>query len=443
LSAAARSGFNIRSMKTVGIGMIGCGVVGGGVLKHLAANRDLIADRTGLRLEIRRIAVRDAAKARPGTDPALFTTDWRQVIADPAVDLVLELAGGTTTAREIAEAALSAGKPLITANKALLAEAGESLCDRAASKGVGIYFEASVAGGIPILKALREGLRANHIRSIHGIINGTCNYILSRMADEGGDYAEVLADAKRLGYAEADESLDVDGHDAAHKAAILASLAYGFWIRAEHVFVEGIRHVTALDVELARKFGYTLKLLATIKSDPAGPVEVRVHPTLIPDSHVLASVSGVFNAVAVEGDVVGQTLFYGRGAGPDATASAVLSDLAEAALDWSTGRKPCLPTGHNLNGRLLTVDEIITRYYLRLSVLDQPGVLAKVASVLASHQIGISSVFQPEGHEGDHVPLVLLLDYAKESKLRAATAEIARLSVVKEPVQVIRVEDFS
>jgi homoserine dehydrogenase len=429
-------------MKTFGIGLVGCGVVGGGVVRHLRANHDLLAERSGAGFAIRRVAVRDAGRAR-GLDRDLISTDWKQVVEDPAVDIVVELMGGTATARAVAEAALNAGKPLVTANKALLAECGAELFARAEQRNTAIYFEASVAGGIPIIKALREGLRANRILAMHGIINGTCNYILSRMAQEGSDYDDVLAEAKRLGYAEADEALDVDGIDAAHKAAILASLAYGFWVPMKDLLVEGIRGVTAQDMAFARKLGYTIKLLATIKPDDRRAVAVRVHPTLVPLSHVLASVSGVFNAVSVEGDVVGSTLFYGRGAGPDATASAVLGDIAEAAIDRLHGVGFRRLASHTCYTGTVPEAEMTSRFYVRLNVTDQPGVLAQVAAVFGRHRIGISSVFQPEGHEGDTVPLVMLLDDARQEAFRAALAEIENLPVARKPSQVIRVEDFS
>jgi homoserine dehydrogenase len=432
----------ISFMKRVGIGLIGCGVVGGGVITHLARNHNLLLERTGLDLYLAKVAVRDLTKAR-GVTSDLLTTNWKEAINHPDVKIVVEMMGGTTLAREVAEASIRAGKPLVTANKALLAECGEELLKLAEQHKVSIYFEASVAGGIPILKALREGLRANHILGIHGIINGTCNYILSRMADEGSSYEEVLADAKRLGYAEADESLDVDGIDAAHKAAILASLAYGFWVRMDQLYVEGIRNVTALDMAFAKKLGYSIKLLATIRPNKNRAVEVRVHPTLIPQSHVLASVSGAYNAVAVQGDVVGNTLFYGRGAGPDATASAVLSDIAEAGLALE---KDCSYRGfekHSLYGQTVPMKEVVTRYYVRLTVLNKPGVLARVAAIFGKYELGISSVFQPEDHEEETVPLVMLLDYGSESALQKAYEEIMSLDVVQSPCQVIRVEDFS
>lgn len=411
------------------------------MVRNLKKNRALLAGRAGADLVIRRVAVRDPAKPRDQLDVPL-TSDWQEVVADPSVDFVVELMGGTSTAAEVAQAAIAAGKPLITANKALLAERGDTLFAAAESAKVPIYFEASVAGGIPIVKALREGLCANHIRSLHGIVNGTCNYILSRMTEEGLGFAETLAEAKALGYAEADESLDVDGLDAAHKTAILASLAYGFHVPLSAVFVEGIRDVAALDICMAGRLGYHIKLLATIRADDHGAVEARVHPTLIPAKHVLASVGGVYNAVAVEGDVVGSTLFYGRGAGADPTASAVLSDLVEAAGDRLHGGCRGFAR-HDLYGKLLPMEEVVTRYYLRLTVLNRPGTLAAVAALFGSHGIGISSVFQPEDHDGETVPLVLLMDYAQEKAIRVALQQMAQLDVVRQPARLIRVEDFS
>lgn len=429
-------------MKQLGIGLVGCGTVGGGVWRNLAAKRELIASRTGIEFEIRRVAALDFTRCGDVPQDRL-TKDWHQVVHDPKVDIVVELMGGTGTALEVIRTALEAGKPVVTANKALLAKHGQVLGTLADAKGLPFYFEASVAGGIPILKALREGFRANTIRSIHGIINGTCNYILTQMSEKKEAFATVLAEAKRLGYAEADESLDVDGIDSAHKVAVLASLAYGFWITSDQVYVEGIRGVTDLDTRMAAKLGYTIKLLGIIRQHSCTGVEVRVHPTLIPSSHVLASVGGVFNAVAVEGDVVGQTLFYGRGAGADATSSAVLSDICEAGMDLIGKRNPMSASGHNLYGKLLTMDEVVTRRYVRLTVLDKPGVLGQIASIFGSHNIGISSVFQPEEHEGDTLPLIMLLDPAKESVFNTAAAQVSSLEVVKAAPTVLRMEDFS
>jgi homoserine dehydrogenase len=433
-------------VKQIGIGLVGCGVVGGGVVRHLADNQVLLRERLGAELVVRKAAVRDPSKDR-GLNPDILTTDWREVVTDPEVDIVVELMGGTETASEVALAALDADKPLITANKALLAEKGEPIFSKAEEKNLSIYFEASIAGGIPIVKALSEGLNANRILSIHGIINGTCNYILSRMTDEGAEFEPILQQAKELGYAEADESLDVDGIDAAHKAALLATIAYGFWVPMERVVVEGIREISAADIAFARKLGYRVILLAVIKPSGAGvdnrKIEVRVHPTLVSESHILASVDGVFNAISVVGDVVGETLFYGRGAGADPTASAVISDIMEAAYEVLHQAPPRRLRQHTTEGQVLDQKDISCPYYIRLLVVNRPGVLAQVADILGHHDIGISSVFQPQNQKDSDVPLVILLDKALEANLRDAVAKIEQLPVVKDKCQVIRVEDFS
>ena len=325
--------------------------------------------------------------------------------------------------------------------------------------GTNLYYEASVAGGIPIIKVLREGLIGNRITRLYGIVNGTCNYILTRMKLEGADFADVLADAQLLGYAEAEPSLDVDGHDAAHKIGILASLAHGFWVNPKHIHVEGIRSITKLDMQFAGQLGYTIKLLGIVKrietasrathhaSRPLrnnASVQVSVYPTLVPNTHVLASVNHVFNAVYVRGDVVGDTLYYGRGAGQDATASAVLSDLADAALDLKCGTRSRIPpfVPHELEGAVASMDEIVCRYYVRLSVVDRPGTLAKIAAILAQAKIGISSVIQPEGHEGKSVPLILMIHDATNAAMARALAKIAKLGVTRGTPIMLRVENF-
>ena len=340
-------------MQQVNLGVIGAGTVGGGVYQAIQRNGALMASRLGVRIHIAKIAVRDVKKPRPVAIPkGLLTTDWKSVVDDPANQIIVELMGGTTLAREVTLRALKLGKPVVMANKALLSAHGEELFTTAQSYGANLYYEASVAGGIPIIKVLREGLIGNSITRIYGIVNGTCNYILTRMKLEGADFGDVLADAQRLGFAEAEPSLDVDGHDAAHKTGILASLAHGFWINPKQVHVEGIRHISKLDIQFAGQLGYTIKLLgivkclkgvATKKRSSGAPVQVTVYPALVPNSHVLASVNHVFNAVYVRGDVVGDTLYYGRGAGQDATASAVLSDLADATLNMKCGSKNRLP----------------------------------------------------------------------------------------------------
>jgi homoserine dehydrogenase len=425
------------------VGLAGLGTVGSSVWRQLISQADLLRQRTGTEIRVTQVAVRRAERAREVDVPEnLVVADWRALVANPEVDVVVELIGGTTDAFELIRQALQNGKHVITANKALLAEHGTELFQIAQKFQRHLLFEASVAGGIPIIRALREGLVANRILSIHGIINGTCNYILTRMQEGGLEFGDALAEAKREGYAEADDSLDVDGHDTAHKAAVLAALAYGFWVRPEQLYTEGLRKVEKQDLVYARKLGYGLKLLALIKTDRDGAVEVRVHPTLVPLAHVLASVSGVFNAVLVRGDVVGDTLYYGRGAGGDPTASSVLSDLAQIASHFPQEQK-ARHVGHEaLHSRLKTMDEIVSRYYLRLLVEDRPGVLADVARVLADHQIGISSVIQPEAHAGETAALVIMLHDAPESRFRDAVEKIAALAAIKSRPIHLRVEDF-
>jgi len=425
------------------VGLAGLGTVGASVWRRLASQKELLRQRIGTEIRVDQVADRRTEWLRElGVPENLITDDWRKLVANPGLDVIVELIGGTTIAFDLIQQALQNGKHVVTANKALLAARGAELFATAQKHRRHLLFEASVAGGIPIIRALREGLVANRILSIHGIINGTCNYILTRMNEEGLEFKDALAEAKRLGFAEADDSLDVDGHDTAHKAAVLAALAYGFWVPQGKLYTEGLRAVEKQDIVYARKLGYGLKLLAIIKTDPDGAVEVRVHPTLIPQSHVLASVSGVFNAVLVRGDVVGDTLYYGRGAGGDPTASAVISDLAQIAAHFPQEQK-ARNVGHEaLHSRLKTMDEIISRYYLRLLVVDRPGVLADVARVLASRQIGISSVIQPEVHAGETTALVLLLHDAPESQLQAAVREIAGIGAVKAPPVHLRVEDF-
>ncbi|MFM1768831.1 MAG: hypothetical protein RJA22_1360 [Verrucomicrobiota bacterium] len=436
-------------MQQVNIGLLGGGTVGGGVFRAVQRNGTLMAARLGVRLRVTRIAVRELRKRRPvAIPPRLLTADWQAVVQDPKVQVVVELMGGTSVARQAVLAALRAGKPVVTANKALLSAHGEELFAAAQRSGANLYYEASVAGGIPIIKVLREGLVGNRITRLYGIVNGTCNYILSRMKAEGADFADALAEAQARGYAEANPSLDVDGYDAAHKTGILASLSHGFWVHPQDIHVEGIRGVTRLDMQFASFLGYTIKLLGIVKAPTAGRdprVQVSVYPTLVPDTHVLASVNDVFNAILVRGDIVGDTLYYGRGAGQDATASAVLSDLADAALDLKCGTPRRIPpfVPHARRGAVLPIDEIVSRYYVRLSVIDRPGTLARIANILAASRIGISSVIQPEGHQGASVPLILMIHDAPHAAMRKALAAISRLPVIKGKPVMFRVEDFA
>ncbi len=433
-------------MQQVKLGIIGGGTVGSGVYDALQRNGALVASRLGVNIVVERVAVRDLKKVRAAKIPkTLLTTDWREVVFDPQVQLVAELIGGTTIAREAILAALKLGKPVITANKALLSAHGEELFAAAKKYGTNLYYEASVAGGIPIIKALREGFVGNRINALYGIVNGTCNYILTRMKLEGADFGAVLADAQRLGYAETPPDLDIDGHDAAHKTGILASLAHGFWINPKKIHVEGIRHISALDIKFAGELGYTIKLLGTVKKLEGNcRVQVSVYPTLVPNSHVLASVNGVFNAVFVRGDVVGDSLFYGRGAGKDATASAVLSDIGDAVLDLKSGAKNRLPAfvPHECSGAVAPIEEVTSQYFVRLNVVDKPGVLARIATIFGESNIGISSVIQPEGHEGKSVPLIFMMHYATNGAAMKALAKISKLPSVKGRPVMIRVESF-
>jgi len=441
-------------MERVNIGRLGGGTVGSGVFHAMQQNAGLLSARIGMDIAIRRVAVKafDEPRPYPITRSAL-TTDWQSVVQDPENQVIVELVGGTTLAKTMVLAALELGKPVVTANKALLSAHGEELFAAAAKHGTNLYYEASVCGGIPIIKSLREGLVGNRITHLYGIVNGTCNYILSRMTAEGADFASVLADAQRQGYAEAEPSLDVDGYDAQHKIGILASLAHGFWVDPQRIHVEGIRQVTALDIRFAAKLGYAIKLLGIIKALPparsgrsrvGSRIQVSIYPALIPQSHVMASVGGVFNAVLVRGDVVGDTLFYGRGAGKDATASAVLSDLADAALDLKFDTRHRLPpfVSHERAGSVAPIEEVTSRYFLRLQVVDRPGVMAAVAKLLAAERIGISSIIQPEGHEGEAVPIILMIHDATNRAMMRALARIAKLKVVKAAPVMFRVEDF-
>ena len=429
-------------MKKIGICLIGCGTVGSGLIRNLPKADALIGQRLGVQLEIKSIAVRDPAKSRDPL-PTKQIQDWKKLIADPAVQIVVELVGGLDEAFQIAQATLHAKKPLVTANKALLAERGQELIPLAQKSGVPIYFEASVAGGIPVLKALREGLVANQLLGLHGIINGTSNYILSRMAEAGSDFATALQQAKDLGYAEADDRLDVDGVDAAHKAAILCFLAYGFLPKFSEIPIEGIRKIQSQDVGFASQLGYAIKLLAMIRPVGTDQIEVRVAPTLLPSRHPMASVHGAFNAVGLIGNLSGPVQFTGRGAGPDATSSALLADLAEAAKnlrDHSPG--PALPKP-SAKMKLIDRNASVGRFYVRIEVEDRPGVLAQVAGIFGTEKIGISSVLQPEGRGAGSVPLVFLLESAPASSLQRAVYLISKLPNTRAPATILRVEDLT
>jgi homoserine dehydrogenase len=448
----------MKKANRVNIGMIGGGTVGSGVFHALQKNAALMASRLGVTVSIVKVAVKAFDEPRPyPIPPSVMTLNWQEVVNDPNVHIVIELVGGTTIAKTMVLAALKLGKPVITANKALLAAHGPELFAAASQHNTNLYYEASVAGGIPIIKVVRESLVGNQFERIYGIVNGTCNYILTRMKREGADFADVLKDAQRLGYAEAEPSLDVDGHDAAHKIGILASLAHGFWVSQKDIHVEGIRAITKLDIQFATQLGYTIKLLGIVKKVDASAggrkakaangsqVQVSVYPTLVPDGHVLASVNDVFNAIFVRGDVVGDTLYYGRGAGKDATASAVLSDVADAALDLHHSSENRVPpfVPHERHGAVQPIEDSVARYYVRLSVVDKPGVIAQVSAILGRAKISIASLIQPEGHGGDVVPLILMMHAAPYSAMSRALRAIGQLPAVKAPPMMIRVEDFA
>ncbi len=431
-------------MKTINIGLVGFGTVGTGVVKLLKGQAPLLQRRLAARLRLKRIADLDLTKPRDvEVDPKILTTDAREIIEDPAIDIVIELIGGTTAAREVSLAALRSGKHLVTANKALLATHGLELFRAAAEKRVDLGFEASVCGGIPIIRAVREGLVANRIHSIEGIVNGTCNYILTKMTELGAPFAEVLKEAQDQGYAEVNPSLDIDGIDAAHKLQILASIAYGGSVDFNAIHVEGIRGIDPDDIQYAKELGYRVKLLAIAK-ETDGEIEVRVHPTLIPEDHLLAFVGGVFNAVYIVGDATGSLMFYGRGAGQLPTASAVVSDVVEIAqniLYQRPSRPSHIPAIAGEGLKIRPMDEVRTRYYLRVMAVDKPGVLSKVSGILGSHGISIASVIQKGRHARASVPVVMMTHEAVEGAMRRALAEIDALDVVSGRTVCLRVEE--
>lgn len=430
-------------MKEYKVGVIGFGTVGAGVVDNLLNNGEIISRRSGVKLTLAGVADLDIVTDRGVKVPeGVLTTDAAKVINE--CDIIVELVGGTTIAKKFILEALSAGKSVVTANKALLSIHGKELLAAAQAGGGDLFYEASVAGGIPIIKALREGLVGNRIEHIYGIMNGTCNYILTRMEREGADFATVLADAQKLGYAEANPSLDIDGFDTAHKTSILASLAYGEWFGLDPVHVEGIRDLEAIDIACAAEIGYRIKLLGIIKSSD-GEVEMRVHPTLIPVNTMLANINEVFNGVRVDGDFVDKTLFYGRGAGRSATASAVVADITEAAINLNCGVRQRIPAFREgkLFNRVRPLEECTSRYYLRFAVKDRAGVVASITQILAEHSISISSLIQPESRKDDGtVSLVILTHPATEKEMRSALAEIDTLAINCAPVKLLRIEDI-
>lgn len=441
---------NQSNPTTIKIGLCGLGVVGQGVIKHLESRSAELSSRLGVSLEIARVAVRDLSKKRDvGVSADRLTDNPMSIVDDPSIQVVCELMGGTDVARDVVLAALQKGKIVITANKALISEHGAEVFAAARSGGGHIFFEASVAGGIPIIKALREGLVANRFRRIYGILNGTCNYILTRMEREGAGYDEVLAEAKALGYAEAEESLDVDGWDTAHKAGILAFLAHGKWVGVAEMRVEGIRRINQDDIAFAQAFDYKIKLIAIIERDfVTNELVVRVQPMLLPERLVMANVDEVYNGVCVVGDVVGTTLYIGRGAGQDATSSAVISDIVDAVGVLCSQKPPLIPDevpgilGDGGDLAISPAQNVTGCYYFRLFVRDEPGVLEQVASIMAKQRVSIASVLQRESDAPDVATLILTTHETNEAAIERAVLGLQVADCVLDDPVVLKIADF-
>jgi homoserine dehydrogenase len=433
-------------MKNINIGLLGCGTVGTGVARMLLNGGDLIKSRVGATLTLKRVADIDAAKDRGVRfAPGVLIEDAWAVVNDPSIDIVVEMIGGDTIAKEFILSAIENGKQIVTANKALLASQGNILFRAAAEKGVDLAFEASVGGCMPIIKTIRESLVGNRIQAMIGILNGTCNYILSKITDDGSPFASALAEAQAKGYAEANPALDVEGHDTAHKIAILSALAYGMEINLADVYTEGISHITPMDIEFAGQFGYRIKLLA-ISKFKGQTVEARVHPTMIPFDNMLSNVNGTLNAITISADAVEDILLSGRGAGMMPTASAVVGDLVDISrnlLSGTAGRVPLLSFQRDAIKKIpvMPISEIVTHYYLRFSALDRPGVLSTISGILGSCGISIKTAYQKGRKINGSVPLVMLTHAAKEAAVTKALNEIASLDVVSARPVLIRIED--
>ncbi len=438
-----------HDMKPINVGLLGIGTVGGGTFAVLKRNQEEIIRRAGRGIVIRMVADREQEKARKIVGEGVIVTgDANEVVANPDIDIVVELIGGYTVARELILKAIENGKHVITANKALLASHGTEIFAAAQKKGVMVAFEAAVAGGIPIIKALREGLTANRIEWIAGIINGTSNYILSEMRDKGLTFDTVLKQAQKLGYAEADPTFDIEGIDAAHKLTIMAAIAFGIPMQFDKVYTEGITRLTREDIRYAEELGYRIKLLGIAKRTPRG-IELRVHPTLIPVRRLIANVEGVMNAILVKGDAVGATLYYGAGAGAEPTASSVVADLVDVTRMHTADPKHRVPhlafqPGLLSDVPILPMDEVETSYYLRLRVMDKPGVLADITRALADLDISIDAMVQKEPGEGeDQVDIIMLTHLAMEKNVNAAIAKIKKLPLLTGKITRIRLEHLS
>ncbi|MCJ8502372.1 homoserine dehydrogenase [Desulfatitalea alkaliphila] len=433
-------------MQPVKLGLIGCGTVGTGVARLLIEHRQLLADRTGIPLDLKYVADLDRRTDRGVTfPPGVFIDDAWTVVNDPEVDIVIEMIGGLGAAKELIEAAIAKGKQIVTANKALLATHGNELMRAAADAGVDLAYEASVGGCMPIVKSLREALVANEIHGMVGILNGTCNYILSQITATGMPFEQALAGAQANGYAEADPTLDVEGIDTAHKLAILSALAFGMRINLDDIYIEGISTITPLDIQFARDFGYRIKLLAICKNH-GDRVEARVHPAMIPEHNILSHVSGSLNAITISGHAVDDLFLSGHGAGMLPTASAVLSDIIDLARNLRRGKTGRVPLMGYQPDRIqpvpvMPMDDIVVHYYIRFSVQDRPGVLAAIAGILGDNAISIQSVQQKDRKTNGWVPIVMLTHHAKEANIRKALREIGALSVVGPAPMLIRIED--
>jgi homoserine dehydrogenase len=435
-------------MKPIKVGLLGLGTVGRGTYNVLKRNQEEITRRAGRGIEIAAVAVRDVARAREVVGPAMpVSADAADVVRRPDIDIVVELIGGYEPARTLVLEAIGRGKHVVTANKALLAKHGNEIFEAARAQGVMVAFEAAVAGGIPIIKALREGLTANRIEWIAGIINGTSNFILSEMRSKGLTFEAVLKEAQRLGYAEADPTFDVEGIDAAHKLAILSSIAFGVPINIDAAYTEGISKLAAADIRYAEQLGYRIKLLGITKRTPQG-IELRVHPTLVPMQRLLASVEGAMNAVLVKGDAVGTTLYYGPGAGSEPTASAVIADLVDVTRMQTADPENHVPhlafqAASIAEVPWLTIDDTVTSYYFRMRVADQPGVLADITRILADGRISINALFQREPSEGENQTDIIMLTHdAVERDVNAAIRRIEALPTVLAPVIRLRQEEL-
>ena len=435
-------------MDRINIGLIGFGTVGTGLVKILQENGKLLEKRLGIPMVLKRIADLDISRDRGvKVKPALLTTKVSDVVNDPEISIVVELIGGLEPARTFVLQAIERGKHIVTANKALLAVHGAEIFKAADEAGVDIGFEGSVGGGIPIIRSMKEGLVANRIQAIFGILNGTSNYILTEMTQRGLSFSEVLKKAQELGYAEADPTFDVEGIDTAHKLCILLSLAHGIQIKLKDVYTEGITGITPMDIEYAQELGYTIKLLAIAKAD-GGPVEARVHPTLVPSGHLLATVAGPFNAIFVKGDAVGSTLFYGAGAGMMPTGSAVVSDLVDLCRNIRLGTARRVPLlsyqrEHLREADIKPIQEISSTYYLRFTVVDKPGVLSRISGILGDLDISILSVIQKGRKSEKGVYIYMLTHEAREKNMRKALQVIDQLPVIVDKTVLMRIEDPS